>query len=67
MAKWSERQDLNLSPPADSQGVTSDYTQRDTQTAVTSLRGLSRVVTAWADLPPPLKAAILAIVDVAGQ
>jgi len=28
---------------------------------------LSRIVTAWADLPPPLKTAILAIVDAAGK
>jgi hypothetical protein len=60
--KWSERQDLNLPPATDSQALTEADTQRDSQTPVASLHGLSQVVTAWAKLSEPLKAAILAIV-----
>ena len=37
--------------------------QRASQTSVALGHDLSHVVTAWADLPPPLKAAILAIVN----
>jgi len=60
--KWSERQDLNLPPATDSQALTEADTQRDSQTPVASLHSLSQVVTAWAKLSEPLKAAILAIV-----
>jgi hypothetical protein len=61
--KWSERQDSNLCPSLDSQGVTKADTQRDAQSSVALGHDLSRVVTAWSKLPPPLKAAILAIVN----
>jgi hypothetical protein len=63
--KWSERQDLNLSPPSDNQALTTGNTQGDSQTAVTSLHDLSQVVNAWPRLLRPLKAAILAIVSTA--
>jgi hypothetical protein len=62
LKKWSERQDLNLSPTTDSQALTEADTQRDSQTPVAPLHGLSQVVTAWTKLPELLKAAILAIV-----
>jgi len=39
--------------------------QGDLQKPVPVCQDLSRVVTAWADLAPPLKAAILAIVQTA--
>jgi hypothetical protein len=61
--KWSERQDLNLSPPSHSQALTKADTQRDAQESVPHGHDLSRVVTAWSKLSPPLKAAILAIVE----
>jgi hypothetical protein len=61
--KWSERQDLNPSPATDSQALTKADAQRDSQTPVDPLHDLSQVVTAWAKLPAPLKAAILAIVN----
>jgi hypothetical protein len=61
VTRWSERQDLNLSTRPDNQGVASGDTQRDAQTAVTSLHDLSQVVTVWPRLSAPLKAAILAI------
>jgi hypothetical protein len=60
--EWSERQDSNLSEPPDSQSVANPGTQRDTQTQVVLGPELSQVVTAWAKLPVPLKAAILAII-----
>ena len=63
LKSWSERQDLNLSPSPDSQGVTKADTQRDAQSLVALGHDLSRVVTAWSKLSPPLKAAILAIVN----
>jgi hypothetical protein len=59
--KWPERQDLNLPPPPDYQGLTSQDSQRDSQTPVTSLHDLSQVVKAWPRLNAALKAAILAI------
>jgi len=65
--EWSERQDLNPSPATDSQALTKADTQRDSQTPVASLHDLSQVVTAWAKLPVPLKAAILAIVRTAND
>jgi hypothetical protein len=43
------------------------YTQIRAQIQGKDGRDLSQVVNAWADLPPPLKAAILAIVEVAGK
>jgi hypothetical protein len=39
------------------------YTQIGAQIQGSDGRGLSQVVKAWPDLPPPLKAAILAIVN----
>ncbi len=63
--KWSERQDLNLSPPSDNQVLTTGDTQGDSQTAVTSLHDLSQVVKAWPRLNAALKAAILAIASTA--
>ena len=42
--KWSERQDLNLPPATDSQALTEADTQRDSQTPVASLHGLSQAV-----------------------
>jgi len=65
--KWSKRQDLNLPPPADNQGIAASDTQGDSQTPVTSLHDLSQVVKAWPRLSAPLKAAILAIVATATQ
>ncbi len=62
-SEWSERQDLNLPPPADNQGVTTRDSQGDSQTPVTSLHDLSQVVIAWPRLNPALKAAILAILQ----
>ena len=41
----------------------SEYTGKDTGISVVLGHDLSRVVTAWDKLPPPLKAAILAIVN----
>jgi hypothetical protein len=65
--RWSERQDLNLPPPVDYQGVAAQDTQGDSQTPVTSLHDLSQVVNAWPRLSAPLKAAILAIIATAAQ
>ena len=48
---------------ADSLGKTSKRTGKDTGIPVGLGHELSRVVTAWAKLPPPLRAAILAIVN----
>src|ERR1039457_6334103 len=61
--KWSERQDSNLSPAPHLQALTKADTQRDAQESVPHGHDLSRVVTAWSKLSPPLKAAILAIVE----
>jgi hypothetical protein len=60
--KWSERQDSNLSPAIDLQALTKTDAQRDAQKSGALGHDLSRVVTAWSKLSPPLKAAILAIV-----
>ena len=46
-----------------SQGDSEADTQLGTQTKVAACPRLSQVVTAWAKLPEPLKAAILAIVN----
>jgi hypothetical protein len=61
--EWSERQDLNLSPSSDNERFATGDTQGDAQTAVTPRHDLSRVVKAWPKLSPPLKAAIIAIVN----
>ena len=63
--KWPERQDLNLPPPAENQGVTTRDSQGDSQTPVTSLHDLSQVVKAWPRLNAALKVAILAIASTA--
>jgi hypothetical protein len=65
--KWSERQDLNLPPGVDSQGVATGDTQGDSQTQVTFLHDLSRVVNAWPRLNAALKAAIIAIASTATE
>ena len=54
----------NQGVPTDSQR---DYTQLCAQIQGKDGRDLSQVVEAWAELPAPLKAAILAIVDAAGK
>jgi len=46
-------------------GKSEDYTGKDTGFSIALGHDLSRVVTAWAELPAALKAAILAIVDTA--
>jgi hypothetical protein len=43
------------------------YTQIRAQIQGNDGRGLAQIVNAWADLPQPLKTAILAIVDAAGK
>ena len=53
--------------PGASQENTSEYTGKDTGFSVVLGHDLSRVVTAWDKLQPPLKAAILAIIDTAGK
>jgi hypothetical protein len=45
-----------------SQSDKSDYTQIRAQGTGATCPNLAKVVTAWSKLPPPLKAAILAIV-----
>ena len=45
----------------------SDYTQLSAQIQGKDGRDLSQVVEAWAELPPPFKAAILAIINAAGK
>jgi hypothetical protein len=54
---------LNLSPAADSQGLTKDDAQGDAQKSALQGHELSQVVAAWPSLGQPLKAAILAIVN----
>jgi hypothetical protein len=44
-------------------GKTDPHTEKRTELSVASGHDLSKVVTAWANLPAPLKAAILAIVS----
>ena len=51
--------------PANNNGNPHDDAQIDSQFPVASSPDLSQVVTAWAKLPAPLKAAILAIVKTA--
>jgi hypothetical protein len=51
--------------PTDNKGNPHDDAQIDSQFPVASSPELSQVVTAWAKLPAPLKAAILAIVKTA--
>jgi hypothetical protein len=51
--------------PANNNGNPHDDAQIDSQILVASSPELSQVVTAWAKLPAPLKAAILAIVKTA--
>jgi hypothetical protein len=63
-SKLAER---GIRTPDASQENTNEYTGKDTGISVVLGHDLSRVVTAWDKLPPPLKAAILAIVDVAGK
>jgi hypothetical protein len=46
----------------DSLAKTGKHTEKDTELSVVLGHDLSRVVSAWSKLPPPLKAAILAIV-----
>jgi hypothetical protein len=58
---------LNLQKTPVSLGNSNGDTQRDSQIPVASLHELSQVVTAWAKLPVPLKAAILAIVRTAAN
>lgn len=53
---------IPLSPPL-LQGNSEAGTQLGTQSQVAACPDLSRVVTAWAKLSVPLKAAILAIVN----
>jgi hypothetical protein len=57
--------------PAENEHAAKDgegaYTQIRAQIQGKDGRDLSQVVNAWADLPPLLKAAILAIVDTAGK
>ena len=69
-AKGFEPSAANLQPAElqrlPKQGET-DYAQIRAQIQGNDGRDLSQVVNAWADLPPPLKAAILAIVEVAGK
>jgi hypothetical protein len=48
-------------------GNTSENTGKDTEISVVVGHDLSLVVTAWAELPAPLKAAILAIVKTATE
>jgi hypothetical protein len=43
-------------------GKTDQHTEKDTGISVSSGHDLAQVVTAWAKLPSPLKAAILAII-----
>ena len=61
--KWCPRQDLNLLKISDSLENAYGNAQIDAQILVALGRDLSQVVTAWAKLPAPLKAAILAIVN----
>jgi hypothetical protein len=53
---------IPLSPPL-LQGNSEAGTQQGTQSQVAACPQLAQVVTAWAKLPAPLKAAILAIVN----
>ena len=53
--------------PAAPQENIHEYTGKDTGISVALGHDLSRVVTSWDKLPPPFKAAILAIVDTAGK
>jgi hypothetical protein len=55
-------QGLNLRKAANLLANSNGDTQRDAQKTDSLGHDLSRVVTAWAKLPPALKAAILAIV-----
>ena len=47
----------------DSLAKTGKHTEKDTELSVVLGHDLSRVVSAWSKLSPPLKAAILAIVN----
>jgi hypothetical protein len=60
---WCPRQDLNLQKSSDSLGNADGNAQIDAQILVVLGHDLSQVVTAWAKLPAPLKAAILAIIN----
>lgn len=55
-------QGLNLPKASDSLSNSKGDAQGDSQKSVPIGHELARVVTAWSKLPPPLKAAILAIV-----
>jgi hypothetical protein len=61
--KWWALQDSNLCETSISLANPDGDAQRDAQNQVALGRDLSQVVTAWAKLSEPLKAAILAIVN----
>jgi hypothetical protein len=61
--KRCPRQDLNLRNESDSLGNPDGNAQIDAQILVALEHDLSQVVTAWAKLPTPLKAAVLAIIN----
>lgn len=60
---WCALQGLNLQKSADSLGNSDSASQIASQKIGAAFDGLDSVVEAWPNLPCPLKAAILAIID----
>jgi hypothetical protein len=59
----AENGDSNPTQSLENIGDSGNDSRIDSRTKVAACPDLSRIVTAWAKLPPPLKAAILAIVN----
>jgi len=64
--EWLRRQDSNLLQSSENGAVSGDGTTKGT-TPVPCPADLNEVVTSWATLPAPLKAAVLAIVRAGGK
>ena len=63
VSQWKYGGEGGIRTPAAPQGNIHEYTGKDPGISVVLGHDLSRVVTAWDKLQPPLKAAILAIVN----